>query len=147
MKSQKIEFKHYKETGISVCKIKDKDLTFVGKAKCHPDDEDMKSEKVGCEIAYSRAVIEALKHKRDCVIKPSLRALRQLYFSMKNSKKFNPKAYETKMMWRQIQNWQFDLTTINEMLATERKNLHKYITEKEKFYESIRKNRNKAKNN
>ena len=95
--NKKPEF-HF-ENGIAKCVLNTKYGTFKGEAKCHPDDFDMESEKVGCEIAYCRATIEALKHERDNVIKPSLKALKQLYYSMKHSKKFNPKSYENKMLW------------------------------------------------
>ena len=97
------------------------------------------SEKVGCEIAYSRAMIESLLHIKNNIIKPSLGSLKQLQYSMKHSKKFNPKSYESKMLWGQIQNWEDDLATINAILATERKMLRNYIQTKELFYQSIRK--------
>ena len=105
---------------------------------------DMASEKVGCEIAYSRAAIDSIKYERDNVIKPSLRALKQLYYSMKHSKKFNPKSYENKMLQRQIQMINFDLATIKDMLAGEEQRLIEYITEKDKFYQHIRRNRAKS---
>lgn len=94
------KFKWYGEIGKAICQLHTKYGVFGGTASCHPDDKDMMSEKVGCEIAYSRAAINSLKYERDCIIKPSLKALRQLYFSMKHSKKFNPKSYEAKMLWR-----------------------------------------------
>lgn len=100
MKKIKPIFHYDKETGCSTCVIETKYGKFSGTACCHPDDMDMASEKVGCEIAYSRAAIESLKYERDCIINPALKALKQLYFSMKHSKKFNPKSYETKMLWR-----------------------------------------------
>jgi hypothetical protein len=102
----------------------------------------MMSEKVGCEIAYSRAAIKSLIHERDCVIKPALSALKQLYYSMKHSKKFNPKSYEAKMLWGQIYNWQFDLDTVNGILAREKEILQDYIQTKEILYQNIRKQRN-----
>lgn len=102
---------------------------------------DMMSEKVGCEIACSRALIDSLIYERDCVIKPSLKALRQLYYSMKHSKNFNPKSYEAKMLWSQIRNWEIDLTMVCNMIATERKMLNDYIHTKEALYQNIRKQR------
>ena len=97
-KLQQPKFIYGEEKGMSICKLETKYGLFVGKAKCHPDDFDMKSEKVGCEIAYSRAAIKSLKYERECIIKPSLKSLKQLYYSMKHSKKFNPKSYEAKML-------------------------------------------------
>ena len=72
-------------------------LSFVGKAKCHPDDEDMVTEKVGCEIALRRATILLLK-SRKIELQGGYNALHQLYYSMKHSKKFNPKSYENIML-------------------------------------------------
>ena len=90
MKKIKPIFHYDKETGCSTCVIETKYGKFSGTACCHPDDMDMASEKVGCEIAYSRAAIDSLKYERDNVIKPSLKALKQLYYSMNRSKRFNP---------------------------------------------------------
>ena len=104
------------------------------------------SEKVGCEIAYCRAAIESLKYERDYIIKPSLKALKQLYYSMNRSKYFNPKSYETKMLRRQIECWEFDLLTVNEMIDTERVWLKNYIDTKEALYINLRIKRNKGQN-
>ena len=146
IKTGQPEFKFYEQTGISTCKLIYKNKTFIGKAKCHKDDQDMKSEKVGCEIAYYRAIIEALKYERDSIIKPSLKALRQLYYSMNRSKRFNSKSYENKMLWSQIYNWQLDLDAVNLLLATTREMLRNYIETKENLYKSVRMNRNRGQN-
>lgn len=130
------------ENGIARCVLSTKYGTFTGEAKCHPDDFDMESEKVGCEIAYTRAFIVALTHERDNVIKPSLKALKQLLYSMKHSKKFNKKSYENKMLWSQIQNWQFDLNTINKIIANEKEGLRQYIKIKDDLYKRLRAQRN-----
>lgn len=146
MKNNKPIFHYDKETGCSTCIIETKYGKFSGTACCHPDDMDMASEKVGCEIAYSRAAIDSLKYERDNVIKPSLKALKQLYYSMNRSKKFNPKSYEYKMLKRQIECWEFDLAVINDMINTERTWIRDYINTKEALYQNIRTNRNSGQN-
>ena len=146
MKKIKPIFHYNKETGCSTCIIETKYGKFSGTACCHPDDMDMASEKVGCEIAYSRAAIDSLKYERDNVIKPSLKALKQLYYSMNRSKKFNPKSYEYKMLKRQIECWEFDLAVINDMINTERTWIRDYINTKEALYQNIRANRNNGQN-
>ena len=146
MKQIKPIFHYDKETGCSTCVIETKYGKFSGTACCHPDDMDMASEKVGCEIAYSRAAIDSLKYERDNVIKPSLKALKQLYYSMNRSKKFNPKSYEYKMLKRQIECWEFDLAVINDMINTERTWIRDYINTKEALYQNIRANRNSGQN-
>ena len=146
MKKAKPIFHYDKETGCSTCVIETKYGKFSGTACCHPDDMDMASEKVGCEIAYSRAAIDSLKYERDNIIKPSLKALKQLYYSMNRSKKFNPKSYEYKMLKRQIECWEFDLSVINDMINTERTWIRDYINTKEALYQNIRANRNNGQN-
>ena len=146
MKKIKPIFHYDKETGCSTCIIETKYGKFSGTACCHPDDMDMASEKVGCEIAYSRAAIDSLKYERDNVIKPRLKALKQLYYSMNRSKKFNPKSYEYKMLKRQIECWEFDLAVINDMIDTERTWIRDYINTKEALYQNIRANRNSGQN-
>ena len=138
-------FEWVEELGQTTCVIEDKQgHIFVGTATCHDDDQDMKSRRTGEEIAYRRARIEQMKYIRD-EVKTELKALNQLYFSMKHSSHFNPKSYENKMLQRQIRGKNFDLDTIKEMLTTERENLKTLIQEKDKFYNQIRTHRNKAK--
>ena len=146
MKKIKPIFHYDKETGCSTCVIETKYGKFSGTACCHPNDMDMASEKVGCEIAYSRAAIDSLKYERDNVIKPSLKALKQLYYSMNRSKRFNPKSYEYKMLKRQIECWEFDLAVIGDMIDTERTWIRDYINTKEALYQNIRANRNSGQN-
>lgn len=146
MKKIKPIFHYDKETGCSTCVIETKYGKFSGTACCHPGDMDMASEKVGCEIAYSRAAIDSLKYERDNVIKPSLKALKQLYYSMNRSKRFNPKSYEYKMLKRQIECWEFDLAMIGDMIDTERTWIRDYINTKEALYQNIRANRNSGQN-
>ena len=146
MKNNRPIFHYDKETGCSTCVIETKYGKFSGTACCHPDDMDMASEKVGCEIAYSRAAVNSLKYERDNVIKPSLKALKQLYYSMNRSKRFNPKSYEYKMLKRQIECWEFDLAVIGDMIDTERIWIRDYINTKEALYQNIRANRNNGQN-
>ena len=146
MKNNRPIFHYDKETGCSTCVIETKYGKFSGTACCHPDDMDMASEKVGCEIAYSRAAVNSLKYERDNVIKPSLKALKQLYYSMNRSKRFNPKSYEYKMLKRQIECWEFDLAVIGDMIDTERTWIRDYINTKEALYQNIRANRNNGQN-
>ena len=131
------------ETGISSCIVSDGEKVYTGFAQCHPDDEDMKGQKTGCEIAFRRARINALRGYRD-ELKIQLKALNQLYYSMNKSTKFNEKSYENRMLQRQIRMINFDLTTTKEMIATEQENLRTYIKEKDEFYNKTRMRRKKA---
>ena len=126
------------EEGVASCIIKYKNQTFCGVAMCHEEDKDMMSEKTGMEIAYRRATIDYLKYVRDMELKPAFKALKQLYYTMKHSTHFNPKSYENSKLQRHIRMYEFDLETINELIADERKNLKDYIDKKDEFYKKTR---------
>ena len=149
MKNEPI-FNWDEEAGIASCILSDGEKIYTGFAQCHPDDEDMKGQKTGCEIAFRRARINALRGYRD-ELKIRLATLKQLYHSMNISYRFNEKSYENKMLQRQIRMINFDLTTTKEMIATEEQNLRAYIKEKDEFYNKTRKRRamreEKANNN
>ena len=66
------------DAGVASCILSDGEKVFTGFAQCHPDDKDMSSEKTGCEIAFRRARINALRGYRD-ELKIKLKALNQLY--------------------------------------------------------------------
>lgn len=134
-------FEYNEETCSALCVLSDGINTYIGTAQCHDEDRDMASEKTGYEIAFKRAKIEYFKSVKKNEILPALKALKQVYYTMKHSKKFNPKSYENKMLWRQIRSYEFDLDIINEMLTKERQSLNQYIQEKDKFYKRIRANR------
>lgn len=135
---QKPIFNWDPEEGVASCIIKYKNQTFCGVAMCHEEDKDMMSEKTGMEIAYRRATIDYLKYVRDMELKPALKALKQLYYTMKHSTHFNPKSYENSKLQRHIRMYEFDLETINELIVNERKNLKDYIDKKDEFYKKTR---------
>lgn len=144
MKNEPI-FHWDEDAGVSSCLLSDGEKIYTGFARCHPDDEDMKGEKTGCEIALRRAKIAALRGYRD-ELKIRLSALNQYYHSMNMSYRFNEKSYENKMLQRQIRQIKFDLDTTKEMIATEELGLRAYIKSKDVFYTQTRKRRQKANN-
>ena len=136
-------FEWNEELKMASCFLKDGQEVFVGFAQCHPEDMDMVTEKVGCEIAFYRAKIKFYQSlKKD--LKTALYALNQLYYSMKHSKQFNENSYENHMLQRQIAIHETDLKTIKNLIKIEKEALYKYIDEKDKFYKKIRSNRKKA---
>ena len=130
------------ETKKTTCTIIFDNKQFCGCAYCHPDDDDMASEKTGSEIALRRAMIKAYKYQKLC-LKEQLSALKQLYYSMSRSKKFNENSYENKMLQSQISLISFDLATVKETIAMEEQSVKAYIANKEDFYQRIRRNRRK----
>ena len=132
---------HWDEnTGVSSCLLSDGERVYTGFARCHPDDEDMKGEKTGCEIALRRAKIAALRGYRD-ELKIRLSALNQYYHSMNMSYRFNEKSYENKMLQSQIRVIKNELDTTNEIIAELEYDLSRYLNEKDEFYKKIRRHR------
>ena len=127
----------YKDN-IATCSIQYKDLWFTDMARCHPDDMDFASERTGCYIAETRAVIRVLRYQRDHEIKPTLAAFNHLYSNMRTSKNYNPKSYEVKMIRSQIRVLEKELAAVNNDLAAERKSLKDYLTQKDKLYIKLR---------
>lgn len=134
------------EKGEAIVYVYDRNKVYSGIAYCHPDDKDMKSQKTGLKIAEMRATINAWKGYKD-EIKTGLAVLNQLYYSMKHSKRYNPKSYEAVMLQRQISNKKIDLVTVQIKIEDTTKMLKDYLADKEWFYQQIRKNRMKDKEN
>ena len=140
-------FEWDEENGVATCVLTDGYNIFLGTATCSPEDEDMKNQKTGLQIASYRAQIDYLRHVRDNILKPRLAALKQLYYSINKSKYFNENSYETKMLCRQIYLTNSDLDMIKEEIACTKQELNNYLSEKAKFYKRVRENRLKDKNN
>ena len=124
--------------GNAMCTITYKGLDFMGVAKCHDDDRDFESERVGMSIAECRANIKLLGFMRDHEIKPQLKILKHLLSNMKNSKNYNPISYEASMLRSQIRAIEKDLAAINNAITDERKFLKDYIDGKDKLFKRLR---------
>lgn len=111
---------------------------FIGTAKCHPEDIDFESARVGLTIAESRANIQVLRHIRDCELKPQLKILNHLYMNMKTSKYYNPKSYEAKMIRNQIHALEKDLAAIHNQIIDEQTFSKDYISGKDRLYRKLR---------
>lgn len=126
------------EQGMAFCTIYYNQYTFTGEAQCHPDDKDMMSKLTGQTIAEFRATIKYLRFVRDCELRPQLKSLKQLYYSMKHSKHYNKKSYEAKMLYRQIRFLEEDIDVVNIELDNLKQSLKEYIVLKEKDHQQIR---------
>ena len=137
----------YSENNEYYCVLEDKvGNKFVGIAKCHPDDKDLESEKVGYYIALCRAKIKFLYHIKNNELKPQLKILKQLYFAMNRSKHYNDKSYEAKMLKKHYYMIKEELDDIHNFIKETKKELRDYLLTKEKFRKQIRDKRNKAEN-
>ena len=137
-------FEWDEDTGTALCIFKDTvtNKEYTGMAVCHPDDMDMCSKITGQEIALMRAAAEVYKGLKDIYVIEE-KALKQLYFSMNQSKKFNPNSYETKMLLHQIQLKREGIEFAKEMIKEHQKNLKEYLDDKDVFYKQIRERRDK----
>ena len=134
------------DSGIATCVIIDGNNTYVGTAKCRPGDRDMMGEKTGCTIAEMRAELQYLKAIRDNEIKPTLKAYKSLYYSINQSKRFNPDSYEVHMLQKKIGESETDLEMINHMINQARADLKTYMSQKEDAWKKIRWHREQDKN-
>ena len=134
------------ETGIAKCVITAHDgSVHIGTAKCSPKDQDMLSEKTGCEIAEMRAQIAYLRHVRDYELKPELKALKKFLYSINQSKYFEPGDYSNQMLFRAIQRTKDELDAINNDIAGTKENLRAFMEQKGIFYQKVREMRAKNK--
>ena len=121
----------------------DKGHIFKGCAFCHPADIDMISEKTGLQIAECRAVNKYLTHVRDNEIKPALAALTEYLGAIQHTPGIPKRAKG--ILYHRINALEADLELISKSIKDNKKYIHNYITDKEKFYQKIRKNRNQDK--
>lgn len=129
------------ETGVAEYTIIYKGKNITGTAKCHEDDRDMMAEYTGLHIAESRALIALARHIRSNELRPQLNILKHLYSTMEQSKTFNKKDNNVKLVRRQICMLQKQIATLGNIIDTERINLKDYIDIKEVFYHRVRKGR------
>lgn len=138
-----VKYEWDEETGVALCTLRTRDgKTFVGTAYCAEEDEDVKSKFTGSIIAYNRALIKELIDERDNIIIPGLKALKELYYSINKSKKYNRYSYEAIMLYNKIQQYEDDLTYIRSNLKRIKAELSEYINGKQVFANSLRKIRN-----
>jgi Na+-transporting NADH:ubiquinone oxidoreductase subunit NqrB len=141
MAKKKPTYTWNQETGEATYTIYYKNLTFTGNANCHPDDEDMKNQMMGLTIAESRATLAYLRHVRDNDLRPQLKSLKQLMYSMNHSKQYNRKSYEARMLYRHIQMLEEDMKNIAEDISRIKYFLWRYMLEKEELHQTLREKR------
>lgn len=131
-----------KETGESICQINYENYIFIGKAFCHPEDEDVKSAITGPTIAEARAELKKFKHIRNETI-IQLKALNHLWIGINNSKKVNIKDYSYRRLQSEVQRLKNQLTTANNEIADLKQFLKAYIAKKEAAAQKYRLDKNK----
>ena len=133
-----LEFVFDEENGTTICVMKYDNRDFMGTAVCAPEDMDYLSKKTGQEIAFNRASIEILKYDKFCLTQ-ELKGLKSLYYSIKHSKKYNPKSYEAIMLRHQINMRENDIAQLKVDIKTTQQYIKNYIDQKDKAYKIWRK--------
>ena len=131
-------FNYNEHRGKATCTISDGQNTFVGTAKCHPDDWDYRSEYTGCEIAERRCKIKILQHIKNNQIIPQIQAYEHLISTMLNSKQLNPQSYEFKRIKAEYDNLLKQYTAIKNKIKYSQSKLREYITNKESVNKFLR---------
>ncbi len=102
MKRWKLRESEYDEAdGLSYVEISTYLGAFCGYSFLHPDDEDIASEFMGCEIAELRAINSYLKEEIR-VLKIKLETLNDLLTNYKQMKYYSPHRKEIKMLATKI---------------------------------------------
>ena len=113
---------------------------YEGKAHCNIIDNDFKSEKIGCCIAETRAILQIMRDERDKTA-ASLKTLKHLYETMEQGWHEDKPNHQMILTKREIIRKEVELKEYRENIQKMTQALHTYITDKEKFHEKIRKNR------
>lgn len=124
------------------CYLKYGTMTFYGEARCHPEDEDMKSERTGYFIAECRANLQLMRWRRDYEIMPMVKEYKHLYNSLAQSPKFDKESCAAKAILREWKKWERELEATREDIKNEKNYLRNYIIEKDKLHNKIRKGKN-----
>lgn len=131
-------FNYNEHRDTTTCTISDGQNTFIGTARCHPDDRDCMSEFTGCEIAERRCKIKILQHIKNNQIIPQIQAYEHLISTMLNSKQLNPQSYEFKRIKAEYDNLLNQYTAIKNKIKYSQSKLREYITNKESVNKFIR---------
>lgn len=127
------------EHGNAICVLTRGNKVYYGCAYCSTQDQDMKSEKVGCEIAYARATIKFLQAEKERV-KIQREALKHLLSTFpKSDIDTQSKAY--KRLTKEIYNLKLDFCDAQEQIDLLKNYLREYINNKDALYQRIREKR------
>lgn len=121
------------------CELEDPDTHEIvaGEAKCMPQDMDMMSEKTGGDIALYKATIKILRNKRKRT-RQEYRVLKNLLKTYKNRPGFDATDPYVRILKRKIYSYSQDIEYLSNCENNCRKELRKYIDEKDIFYQKIR---------
>lgn len=123
----------------ATCIIKDKDLEFIGIAKCHPDDKQYAGAITGGYIAEGRAFIKMYQHTKNNVLKPQVQVLEHTLHIIKGNKNYNPKDVAARKLEQELIRKKSNLEMIKRSIQNEKDNLKKYIESKDRLHQKLAK--------
>lgn len=126
--------------GVATCTFAYKNERFVGKARCHPEDEDMKNKLTGSTLAEWRALIKLLKFQKKELV-TELHGIKVFYNTIKDSKLVNSTGFEMRMLRACIKEYEAEIKEIKEEIAYISDSIKNYIETKNNLYALVRKKR------
>lgn len=142
----KVDFIFNEQTKVSEAVIKYKNETFIGTAKCHPDDLEFATSITGYDIAYIRAYIKYLKYSKK-VYQDKLNTYKNLLKAIESCKLHNKKSYEYKYIKKQLNETEEVVDIIKSLISDFDKNLTTLLKEKDRLFNKIREIRARENNN
>lgn len=130
----KTNFSYDQETKTTICKIQIHDRVYFGTTKCHIEDADMESPKIGEEIAYQRAVIRLLKDSKKFYL-----AQRKTLMDFKASLGNCKSNAITHKLDTEINTLTSECSEIDNAVENIQLQIKDYIDQKQKFQDKVRK--------
>jgi hypothetical protein len=139
-KNQEDNILFYSEGHEYFCVIKHptNGMSFIGKARCHPEDRDFESEKTGYIIAQCRAQIKALKHYKNFYLQPQLEILKSLYCDINKNKEFNEHSNSSRKIRRYIYSTEAEIEEIKNDIQQTNELLKSFLEQKDILRHKIR---------
>lgn len=130
----KTVFSYNQETKVTTCEIQIKDRKYVGTTKCHVEDTDMESTKIGEEIAYHRALVKLLKGSKKFYLSQR-KTLQDFKVSLGKCKR-NAVTYR---LDKEISRLDASCDEIDVAIESIESQVLDYISKKQKFQDKVRK--------
>ena len=119
---------------------------YRGEALCHTDDKEFMSKLTGLHIAKMRCMIEYANDEK-IRIYGKLQGIKQIYYSIIQSKNFNRDNYESKMIYRQMKLIEEEYKDICNSITELKNGLKTYLDSKAAFQKDIINKRKKNSSN
>ena len=119
---------------------------YCGEALCHKDDKEFMSKLTGLHIAKMRCMTEYAKDEK-IRIYGKLQGIKQIYYSIIQSKNFNRDNYESKMIYKQMKLIEKEYRDICDSITELKNGLKTYLDSKAAFQKDIINKRKKNSSN